>query len=149
MGAVLQTGRKRKVAPYINVAPLVDVVLVLLIIFMVITPMMNKQLSVAVPTKDDKQAPSDPAGDPEPQVVLQVDVSGQFLLNQAPIGDGELGDKLRRVFAVRSDHTLFFDADDDVAYGRAMEALDIARGVGIRALAVLTEPLGRHDTVAE
>lgn len=136
-------GSKAKVKPSINVTPLVDVVLVLLIIFMVITPLMNKQLSVNVPVKSEEEAPP-PTEDEEKQVILSVDEKGRAFINKTQVPDAELAPKLQRVFAVREDHTLFFDASDSVEYGRAMEVLDMARGAGIMTIAVLTEPVLRN-----
>jgi len=125
-----------------NVTPLVDVVLVLLIIFMVITPMMVKQLSVNVPKKDDKTDIKKDQGDnkdSEPQVILRVRDDGNAYLNKTHIPDNTLALKLKRVFAARSDQTLFFDADDNLAFGRAMEVLDLARGIGLKTIAVLPD----------
>ena len=130
----------------INVTPLVDVVLVLLIIFMVITPLMTKQMSVNVPIEAKDQPPPDPA-QAEPQVVLSVDDAGRAWVNSAQVADGALATKLKRVFSVRRDQTLFFDAAGSLDYGRAIEILDIARGAGIATIAVLTEPLARSGGV--
>ena len=131
---------KGKVRPSINVAPLVDVVLVLLIIFMVITPLMTKQVSVNVPVEDQASA-SEPPPQAEPQVVLRVLADGSVYINKQPLVDAELDEKLKRVFAIRKDRTLFFDAAETAEYGRAVEVLDLARGAGIATIAVLTEPL--------
>src|SRR5688572_23265457 len=98
-------GSKAKVRPSINVTPLVDVVLVLLIIFMVITPLMTMQLSVNVPIKPDDAARNAPPED-EAQVVLTVDARGVAFINTQSVGDAELPGKLQRIFAVRRDHTL-------------------------------------------
>ena len=136
-------GRGGAVRPAMNVTPLVDVVLVLLIIFMVVTPHLTKQLTVSVPKKDDKELKEPPPpDDPTPQVLLSVDREWRTRLNQEPVADADLQGRLRRVFAARRDHVLFFDAHDDVAYGRAMRALDLARGGGALTIAVMTEPPG-------
>jgi biopolymer transport protein ExbD len=139
----LQSGGKDKagrvVRPTMNVTPLVDVVLVLLIIFMVMTPLMTRALSVHVPTEVVDRPPS---LDQEVQVVLTVTSDGAIFLNEEQVVQPELADKLRRKFAARADQTLFFDADDATPYGRAVEVLDIARGIGLSTIAVLTEALG-------
>jgi biopolymer transport protein ExbD len=137
-------GGKKGIRPSMNVTPLVDVVLVLLIIFMVITPMLVKQLSVNVPTKpkDDKTArPDPPDPDEEPQVILRVAADGSAWINRSRVPDAELDAKLKRVFAARADQTLFFDADDQVRFERALAVLDLARGTGLATIAVLTEPV--------
>jgi biopolymer transport protein ExbD len=148
VGAQLQVntgkrGAKRSpVQPSMNVTPLVDVVLVLLIIFMVITPMLVKQLSVNVPTKPEDDKVAEPASpDDEPQIVLRVDRAGLAYINKLQVPDEHLNVRLKRVFAARADQTLFFDADDDVPFERALAVLDIARGTGLATIAVLTEPV--------
>ena len=123
-----------------NVTPLVDVVLVLLIIFMVVTPLFTKQFWLRVPEKNDsvEAAPSDA---PLP-VVLSVRVDGRVQINREDVPQADLKDRLRRIFAARRDHVLFFDADDGVPFGRSMEVLDLARGGGALTIAVLTEQGG-------
>jgi biopolymer transport protein ExbD len=142
MGMDLSSGPKKAVRPSMNVAPLVDVVLVLLIIFMVITPLLTKQLTVNVPNKPDETEPPPPP-DPaaEPQIVLWVDSQGQARINKDIVIDADVPLRLRRLFAARRDQTLFFDAANDAPFGRALQVLDVARGAGLVTIAVLTEPL--------
>jgi biopolymer transport protein ExbD len=142
MGMDLSSGPKKAVRPSMNVAPLVDVVLVLLIIFMVITPLLTKQLTVNVPNKPDETEPPPPP-DPaaEPQIVLWVDSQGQARINKDIVIDADVPLRLRRLFAARRDQTLFFDAASDAPFGRALQVLDVARGAGLVTIAVLTEPL--------
>jgi biopolymer transport protein ExbD len=132
-------GSKSKVRPSMNVTPLVDVVLVLLIIFMVVTPMLTKQFWMNVPKKDEKEQ-QEPPPDSPPPVVIGVKNNGEILINKDPVADAELQNKLRRIFAARQDHTMFFHAEADVPFGRAMEVLDLARGGGASTIAVVTEP---------
>ncbi len=139
------SGGKYKVRPSMNVTPLVDVVLVLLIIFMVITPMMVKQFRLHVPKKDEKAA-TPPEAEPDPSdvsIVLSVHRDGSVWINRDQVRRAELAEKLQRIFAARSDKVVFFDAEDDVAYGDAMAVLDTARGGGARDIAVLTEPAAK------
>src|SRR5262245_26349998 len=117
------SGVKRAVRPAMNVTPLVDVVLVLLIIFMVGTPLLAKQVTLQVPPKEKADEPTPPPDAPAP-VVLTVAKDGTFSINREPIPADELVEKVRRTMAARSDRVLFFDAADDCPYGRAMEALD-------------------------
>ena len=136
------SGGKHKVRPSMNVTPLVDVVLVLLIIFMVITPMMVKQMRLHLPKKDDKPAEKaeTPPADSDVSIVLSVRKDGSVWINRDQVRRAELGERLTRIFAARADKVVFFDAEDDVAYGDAMAVLDAARGGGARDIAVLTEP---------
>jgi biopolymer transport protein ExbD len=141
MGMDLSSGPKKAVRPSMNVAPLVDVVLVLLIIFMVITPLLTKQLTVNVPNKPDETEPPPPDPAAEPQIVLWVDSQGQARINKDVVIDADVPLRLRRLFAARRDQTLFFDAASDAPFGRALQVLDVARGAGLVTIAVLTEPL--------
>ncbi len=144
MGVQLEVGRKRRVRPHMNVTPLVDVVLVLLIIFMVIAPMMVKQFWLHVPKKD-KVADATPA-EPDPDdvpIVLTVREGGGVWINKDAIQLAELPEKLARIFAARDEQLLFFDAEAGVPYGEALRVLDAARGGGAINIAVLTEPVVR------
>ncbi|WP_437661499.1 ExbD/TolR family protein [Sorangium sp. So ce1182] len=136
-------GRKGGVAPSMNVTPLVDVVLVLLIIFMVVTPLLAKQLWLNLPKKDDPARLEPPSDDASKPVVLTVDQRGVIRINQAEVQRGELKERLARIFAARSDNVLYFDADDDAVYAVAVEAMDAARMGGARTIAVLTEKTRR------
>lgn len=132
--------KKGSVRPSMNVTPLVDVVLVLLIIFMVITPMMTKQFLVNVPEKENPDEPlPPPSPDAPPPVVLKLRADGALTLNQDVIARSDLRDRLRRVFAARRDDILFFDSEDGVPYGDAMDVLDLARGGGARTIVVLAD----------
>lgn len=133
---------KNGVAPTMNVTPLVDVVLVLLIIFMVVTPLLTKQLWLNLPKKDDTAKDEAPPPDAEKPVVLTVDNGGAVRINQNEIGRGELQERLGRIFAGRSDKVVYFDASDDAPYGVAVEVMDIARAGGGRTLVILTEKPG-------
>jgi biopolymer transport protein ExbD/biopolymer transport protein TolR len=146
MAVELSVGKKRRVTPHMNVTPLVDVVLVLLIIFMVITPMMVKQFWLHVP-KADKKAALDPAV-PDPDdvpVVLTVREDGSIWINKDRIELADVGTKLERILAARpeDDQVVFFDAENGVPYGEAMGVLDAARGGGAIHIAVLTEAVVR------
>jgi len=135
-----EVGTKQKVRPSMNVTPLVDVVLVLLIIFMVVTPLMAKQFWMHVPKKNDTHDQEPPPEAPPP-VIVGVKNGGQIVVGKEPVSDVDLQSKLRRVFAARHEHTLFFHAEPDVPFGRAMEVLDLARGGGALTIAVITESL--------
>jgi biopolymer transport protein ExbD/biopolymer transport protein TolR len=133
----LKPGRAQ---PNMNVTPLVDVVLVLLIIFMVITPLLAKQFWVHLPNKIEKDKPPDPSERDKP-IVVTMTKSGEIKINREVVANGEFSNKLKRVLAAREQRTVFFDADDDAEFGEAVEVLDLARAGGAATIAVLTEPL--------
>jgi biopolymer transport protein TolR len=120
----------------INITPLVDVVLVLLIIFMVVTPLMTKKIQVQVP--DDVVE-----GPPQPQVVVSVSTDGQLAINTHAVTDGEYVAELAKVLDVvpSGERLVFFTADPDANYARLVLALDGARRAGADTLGMATEKL--------
>ena len=133
---------KGSVTPQMNVTPLVDVVLVLLIIFMVITPLLTKNFWVHVPKQEKEEVTRDQLQqDPTPPLVLHVGGGRSIQVNGADVGFDELTERLRRMFAAREDHILFFDAADDADYGFAVEVMDQARAGGAVTIVALTTAL--------
>ncbi len=143
MAISLGTGGKSKtVIPNINVTPLVDVVLVLLIIFLVVTPLMSKSFWVHLPKQEKEEiTPEQRDQDPTPPLVLRIATNNVIQVNGVDIGFEELPDRLKRMFAARDDHILFFDADDGAEYGFAVAVLDQAREGGAVTIAPLTQAL--------
>jgi biopolymer transport protein TolR len=130
------------VVPQMNVTPLVDVVLVLLIIFMVITPLLAKTFWIHTPKQEKEEVEArEVQEDPTPPLVLRVGADRTLQLNGSIVGFEELPDRLRRVFAARTDHIVFFDADDEASYGFVVQVMDQAREGGAVTIAALTEPL--------
>ena len=136
-------GTGKGVAPQMNVTPLVDVVLVLLIIFMVITPLLSKNFWIHLPKQEKEEVTRDQLQtDPTPPLVLHVGAGRAIQVNGADVAFEELSDRLKRMFAARDDHVLFFDASDDAEYGFAVEVMDQARAGGAVTIATLTTALG-------
>jgi biopolymer transport protein TolR len=131
-------GKRRRAQPSMNVTPLVDVVLVLLIIFMVVTPLLAKQFWIHLPNEVEKDQP--PADD-EGAVVVLVTRTGDIMVNREKVLEEQFPEALRRVLAAKRQHTIFFDADEDAQFGLAVKAMDVARGGGADTIAVLTQPL--------
>jgi biopolymer transport protein TolR len=135
-------GSSKTVAPQMNVTPLIDVVLVLLIIFMVITPLLSKNFWVHLPKQEKQEVePEELQQDPEPPLVMKLGPGRTITVNNQEIAAEELVERLKRMFAARSDHVLFFDATDDVEYGFAVEMLDKAREGRAVTIAPLTTAL--------
>jgi biopolymer transport protein ExbD/biopolymer transport protein TolR len=135
-------GSSKTVSPQMNVTPLIDVVLVLLIIFMVITPLLSKNFWVHLPKHEKEMVePEALQQDPEPPLVMKLGPGRTISVNNQPIAPEELVERLKRMFAARSDHVLFFDATDDVEYGFAVEMLDKAREGRAVTIAPLTTAL--------
>ncbi|MFO0735833.1 MAG: biopolymer transporter ExbD [Labilithrix sp.] len=121
----------------INITPLVDVVLVLLIIFMVMTPTLLKEVDVKVPDKAEVETNATPSSSEE--IVITVTAQGRFQFNHEPVDDSRLGDKIRDSMANRTEKRVFLEIDDDAVYGDAMHAMDIARGAGAKVLGLMTK----------
>ena len=121
----------------INVTPLVDVVLVLLIIFMVVTPLLEKDIAVQVATR--RLEATDEAR--REQVVVHVKRHGDLLVNDAPVAGERFAEHLRRLLATRSapDRVVFFQADDDAGYAKLVRALDGAKAAGASVLGLTPE----------
>ena len=133
-------GKRKGVNPEMNVTPLVDVVLVLLIIFMVITPLLSKHFWVHTPKQEKEEVEHDQP-DPDPPLVLRIGADKAISVNGATVAFAELAGRLQRMFAARDDHILFFDAADEVGYGYAVEVMDQAREGGAVTIAALTNAL--------
>jgi len=131
--------KKGSAAPAMNVTPLVDVVLVLLIIFMVAMPAMMKYFWLYVPPRVEGQ--TEPSPSQGPPIVVTVNEDGEIRINQDVYPDAVFPRRLRGALVASGDRKIYFDAADNVPYERAVEAMDIARGAGAANIAVMTQRL--------
>lgn len=137
-----KAGKKGQARPEMNVTPLVDVVLVLLIVFMVLTASMNESFWVHVPEKDKEQQEEPEEDDPDKApIVVSVNKRGQVQINQDAYSDADFPERLRRMLVARGERRIYFDAEVGVPFDRAMQILDSARGAGAAHIAVATEKL--------
>jgi biopolymer transport protein TolR len=130
--------RDRGTMSQINVTPLVDVMLVLLVIFMVTAPMMQQGVQVNLPKAETKALTA-----PEESVVVSIEKSGGVYINSDQIPAGELRAKLSEMFAKRSKKEVFLKADKDVTYGEVVKTMAEIKGAGIERLGMVTEPAPR------
>jgi biopolymer transport protein ExbD len=119
----------------INITPFVDVVLVLLIIFMVLTPLVLKEISLSIPRRADEEVTADIAAQ---QMLLTIDAAGKLRLLDRKVELGSLRAEVRRLFAGRDRKVLFVDIDDRANYGLAVTAMDLCRGAGVSTLGMVT-----------
>jgi biopolymer transport protein TolR len=118
----------------INIVPLVDVVLVLLLIFMLTAPMMYRGIDVNLPKAAAKPTAV------EERLVLTVTKDRTLFLNDKRIAPGGLEGSLRDAFRNRTDKTLYLKADAGLSYGVVVETMDMVRRAGIERLGMVTEP---------
>jgi biopolymer transport protein TolR len=133
-------GLRRKTYPSkpmaeINVTPLVDVMLVLLIIFMVTAPMLSMGIDVNLPRVKSKSVDVT-----EEKLVLTISETKEIFLNKTKLPLGELNSKLEAIFSNRIDREIFLRADKNVPYGFVVEVMSEVRKAGVDKLGMITEP---------
>ncbi|HEY6104442.1 MAG TPA: biopolymer transporter ExbD [Anaeromyxobacteraceae bacterium] len=135
----MQLGGKKPLND-INVTPLIDVVLVLLIIFMVLTPLAEKQMFLRVPEWEPPDQIVPPSAIPPDQTVLTLLKSGRVLLNRQEMALEEATERLRPAYEGRLSKVLFFNAEDDASYELAVKTLDAAHKAGVNTIGMMTDP---------
>ena len=133
----MNVGSKKGAMASINITPYIDILLVLLIIFMVITPIRQMDLDVKVPQTSDN-----PSGPPDPSViVVSYGEGAQIAINQEPTSIGELGAKLMEIYSKRANKNMFVSASAKLPYGDVVKIIDIAKGAGVQDIGLLTEEI--------
>lgn len=118
--------------PEPNMTPMIDVMLVLLIIFMIIVPAARRAIDLQLPEPNPNQVGAE---DPQ-QIVLEVDATGNYMINKNPVAPGGLDARIREIYDGRPDKIIFVKGDPAAKYQTIIEAMDIVRGAGVVVIGV-------------
>jgi biopolymer transport protein TolR len=128
-------GKNGRLMSDINVTPLVDVMLVLLIIFMVTAPMMMQGMDVSLP-----EATAEPLQSEKENLVITINKENQVFISDFQVTIEGLGEKLKKILEGRSDREVYLKADKDISYGTVVRVMAEIKGAGVEKLGMVTEP---------
>ena len=137
MGMV--AGNKKGLRSDINVTPYIDILLVLLIIFMVVTPIKQRELRVKAPQPPSPVIPA--VEPPSGAIVLSVAEDARIEINRIPVDLSSLGSKLREIFSERPNKNMFISASPRLPYGDVVRVIDISKGAGVADIGLLSEEI--------
>jgi len=133
----INVGGSKGVVAEMNVVPLIDILLVLLIIFMVITPLTPQGLEARIPQPASPESAAAPP--PEDTVVVQVLADGSLRINQTTVEWNELGPRLQEIFARRAQRIAFIHGDGALEFQHIARAIDIMKSASIESVGLLTK----------
>jgi biopolymer transport protein TolR len=133
-------GAKGGINSEINVTPLVDVMLVLLIIMMIVAPLLQQGVNVRLPQATN----SVEKPDTQENTVVAVDAKGEFFVNAIPIPASELRRKVEDALETKTERIVLIRADEDAAFSAVMDAMDELRAAGIEDMGLITERRARQ-----
>jgi len=132
--------QRRRILPRadINVTPFIDILLVLLVIFMTITPTMPTGLNAAVP---QLPPPGPHRQEPEKTIVLSMNRNGVIRINQEEVEPSHLIERLQDIFKTRNDRTIFVQGDNALLFNDVAQVIDAAKGAGVTRIGLMTEKI--------
>lgn len=134
---------QRRFLAEINVIPLVDVVLVLLVIFMVTAPMLHRGMDITLPTSTTNTIK------PQERIVLTIDGQDTLFLNKEQISPAQLEERLRQAKASNPEVAVYLRADQGISYGTVIKVMDGVKRSGIERLGMVTAPQQQEELVKE
>ena len=143
----MSTGGQGGLTTEINVTPMIDVLLVLLIIFMAAIPSMRKAIDLQLPDPTPSVAPANAQSN---QIVLEVFSNGQYSINTEKVnGETNLARRLKEIYDPRPEKIIFVKGDAKIKYGEVIRAMDIARGSGVKVIGVPPKDTGPAGVKAD
>jgi biopolymer transport protein ExbD len=141
----MSTGGSKGLENDINVTPMIDVLLVLLIIFMAALPSMRKAIDIQLPDPTPSVAPANATSN---QIVLEVLPGGQYSINTERVDKTRLGPRLKEIYEPRPEKIIFVKGDPTVKYAEVIDAMDAARGAGVKVIGVPPKDVGTDTKAA-